>query len=168
MKVTEITGRKEFIEKLGKQNPQMKPLLETILSEEALKQMALPTFAAIPGKEVTAGDKATGTWSNKTELDMGPIGKYVNEYTYTYEGKDKEKKDFDKIKVETALKYTPPTDAAGGGTAGLPFKIKSADLKSTKAEGTILFSEKEGRIVELDDEPQAQRQTQHRNRRPND
>ena len=139
MTVTKIDGRPKFIEDLGKQNPQMKPLLETILSEKALMQMSEPTFSAIPGKEVSVGEK----WTKKTSLDMGPIGKYENEYTYTYEGKDKK---LDKIKVETALKYAPPNDAAGGGTGGLPFKIKSADLKSTKADGTILFNPETGRI----------------------
>jgi hypothetical protein len=142
MEVTKLEGRMEFVDKLAKQNPQMKPLLETILSEKALMQMAEPTFAAIPGKEVTQGDKP---WTKETALDMGPIGKYENKYVYTYEGKDKEKKSFDKIKVETSLKYTPPTEAAGGG-GGLPFKIKSADLKSTKAEGSILFDPEKGRI----------------------
>jgi RNA polymerase sigma factor (sigma-70 family) len=40
MKVTKIEGREKFLEGLGKANPQMKPLLEQILSEEALKEMA--------------------------------------------------------------------------------------------------------------------------------
>jgi hypothetical protein len=142
MTVTKLEGRMEFVDKLGKQNPQMKPLLETILSEKALMQMAEPTFAAIPGREEPVG----GTWSKKTSLDMGPIGRYDNEYKYTYDGKDKEKKSFDRIKVETQLKYTPPTDAVGGGGGGLPFKIRSADLKSTKAEGSILFDPEKGRI----------------------
>src|SRR5262249_6491649 len=38
-KVTEIKGRDEFLSKLSKANPQMKPLLEAILTDEALKQM---------------------------------------------------------------------------------------------------------------------------------
>src|SRR5260370_39286377 len=49
------------------------------------------------------------------------------------------------MKVERSLKYTAPTEGAGGG-GGLPFKIKSADLKSTKAEGAILFNPETGRI----------------------
>ena len=142
MTVTKIEGRSEFIDKLGKQNPQMKPLLETILSETALKQMAEPTFAAIPGVEETVG----ASWNKKTSLDMGPIGKYENDYKYTYEGKDKDRAKLDRIKVETSLKYTPPVEAAGGSSGGLPFKIKSADLKSTKADGTILFNPETGRI----------------------
>src|SRR5262249_54519685 len=36
MKVTGIEGRQEFIDKLAKTNPQMKPLLDVILSEKAL------------------------------------------------------------------------------------------------------------------------------------
>jgi Family of unknown function (DUF6263)/Sigma-70, region 4 len=40
MKVSRIEGREKFVDGLGKANPQMKPLLEQILSEQALKEMA--------------------------------------------------------------------------------------------------------------------------------
>src|SRR5262249_31687285 len=130
LKVTKVEGRDKFLENLVKANPQMKPLLEQILSDEALKEMADPTFAAIPNKEVMPGQ----TWTRDTKLNMGPIGTYENSYKYTYVGpKDK----LQEIKVDTTLKYSPPAENAS--TGGLPFKIKSADLKSTKATGTILF-----------------------------
>ena len=54
---TKIEGRDDFLKKLVAANPQMKPLLETILSEDALKEMAEPTFAAVPTKDVAKGDK---------------------------------------------------------------------------------------------------------------
>ena len=60
--------------------------------------------------------KAKGdTWKATSVLDMGPIGKYDNTFTYTYDGKnadataDAEKK-WDRIKVATELKYTPPDE----------------------------------------------------------
>jgi hypothetical protein len=145
-KVTKIEGRTEFLNKLVNANPQMKPLLEQILSDKAMMEMADPTFAAIPNREVTKGKE--GAWKKDTSLDMGPIGKYENSYVYTYEGKnsdaktDAEKK-LDKIGVETTLKYKEPGEVAGVG--GLPFKIKSADLKSTSAKGTIFFDAEKGR-----------------------
>jgi len=143
MKVTKVEGREAFLEKLVKANPQMKPLLEQILSEKALIEMAEPTFAAIPGKEVSVKE----TWKRDSTLDMGPIGKYDNSYTYTYEGKDNK---LDKIKVETTLKYKEPAEVAGGGTQGLPFKIKNADLKSSSASGVILFNPEKGWIEKSD------------------
>jgi hypothetical protein len=138
LNVTKIQGRDEFLSKLVKANPQMEPLLKAILSDEALKQMADPTFAAIQqDKEVSKGN----TWTKDTKLNMGPIGTYENNYKYTYDGQDDKK--LDKILVETTLKYTPPAaDQAGG----LPFKIKSADLTSKNAKGTILFNNEKGRI----------------------
>src|SRR3954447_24788452 len=42
MQVKTITGHTEFVTKLGAANQQMKPLLEKILSEKALKDMAEP------------------------------------------------------------------------------------------------------------------------------
>jgi uncharacterized protein DUF6263 len=141
LKVTKVEGRQEFLDKLVKANQQMKPLLDQILSEKALVEMAEPTFAVLPTEPLAKG----GTWTRKTSLDMGPIGKYDNEYKYTYEGKDDSPKKEDKIKVETTLKYTPPGNEAAG-IGGLPFKIKSADLKSTNATGMVYFDESKGRV----------------------
>ncbi len=138
--VTEVEGREEFLAKLVKANPQMKPLLEQILSKKALIEMAEPTFGAIPNKEVKKDD----TWERKSTLDMGPIGKYDNSYTYKYVGMDNK---LAKITVESTLKYSEPkAEGAGGGTGGLPFKIKNANLKSSKASGTILFNPDKGWI----------------------
>jgi hypothetical protein len=139
LKVTKIEGREEFLKKLVSANQQMEPLLKQILSEDALKQMADPSFAAIPNKEVKKGE----TWKRESKLNLGPIGSYENLYEYTYEGKDEKNKDLDKISVKTTLKYVPPGEGAG---AGLPFRIKSADLKSKDATGTILFNSKLGRV----------------------
>jgi hypothetical protein len=140
--ITKIEGRDEFLKKLSNANPQMQPLLEKILSENALKEMAAPTFAALPNKEIDPkGDSKT--WKRASVLDMGPIGKYENAYTYTYDGKDADKK-FDKIKVETKLTYKAPSEAGGVGT--LPFRIKTAKLESKPSTGTILYNPNLGRI----------------------
>lgn len=143
MKVTKVEGREEFLKKLTSANQQMEPLLKSILSDDALKQMADPAFAIAPDKAVKKGD----TWKRESKLNMGPIGTYESTYTYTYEGQDDKDKNLAKIKVDTALKYVPPGAGAG---AGLPFKIISADLKSKDATGTALFDVQKGRLVSLD------------------
>lgn len=139
-KVIKIEGREDFVKKLSSANPQMETLLKQILNDDALKEMADPTFSAVP-----PGSKKVGeSWEKPSKLDMGPIGRYENTYKYTYSGKDKEKTKLDSIKVDTTLKYLPPGDAVGGG--GLPFKIKSASLSSKNAGGTILFDNEKGRV----------------------
>jgi hypothetical protein len=137
-KVTKVEGRDEFIKKLGAANQQMEPLLRKILSDEALKQMADPTFGFVPGKEVAKGEE----WTKKSELNLGPIGSYTNEYKYKYEGKEGDQQ---KVGVTTTLVYKTPTE----GSEGLPFKITGADLKSKDATGTILFDETKGRVGQL-------------------
>lgn len=138
-KVTKVDGRDAFIQKLVAANPQMKQLLETILSNDALKEMAEPTFAVIQGgdKAIAKGEK----WTRKTSLDMGPIGKYENEYTFLFEGMEGQTA---KIKVDTALNYKEPGEVAGQG--GLPFKIKSAKLKSSNPVGQVIFDNAKGRL----------------------
>jgi hypothetical protein len=140
MKVIKIEGRDDFIKKLVAANQQMEPLLKQILSEEALKEMADPAFAAVPDHPVKKGE----SWTKESKLNMGPIGSYDMKYTYTSEGKDGK---LDKIKVTTDMKYIPPTAAAAGV---LPFQIVSADLKSKEANGTVLFNNELGRVESND------------------
>jgi len=142
LKVTKVDGKDAFIKKLVAANPQMKQLLEQILSDDALKEMAEPTFAVIPtGGQTKKGEK----WSRKTTLNMGPIGTYNNTYNYEMVGPEgKEDSEVVRIKVETVLEYKEPGDAGGAG--GLPFKIKSAKLTSSAPSGSILFNKKKGRL----------------------
>jgi hypothetical protein len=138
MKVVKVDGREDFLKKLTQANQQMEPLLKRILSEEALKQMADPTFGMVPPKAVAKGD----TWTRESKLSLGPIGSYKGSYKYTYEGQDEKNKDLAKIKIETTLSYEPPS----GEPEGLPFRIKEAKLTSKNAKGTALFDIKKGRL----------------------
>jgi len=140
-KVEKVEGRDQFIAKLVAANPQMKALLETILSADALKEMAEPTFRVLPEKE---GEK---TWKRTAKLEMGPIGTYDNEYTYTLEGiEGTGDKQIAKIKVDTKLTYKAPGENAGQG--GLPFKIKNATLKSSSPgnKNQVVFNVAKGRL----------------------
>jgi hypothetical protein len=151
-KVTDIKGREEFVQKLTKANQAMKPLLEQILSDNALKQMAEPTFGAIRnGQEVIKDSQKEneGWWNRSTKLEMGPIGTYENTYKYIYKGKGQgEDAKLDVLDVETTLKYTAPGDAPAG--TALPFKIKSAQLTSKNAKGKVYFNAETGRIEKSD------------------
>jgi hypothetical protein len=144
MQVTKVEGRDEFLKKLVNTNQAMEPLLKQILNEDALKQMADPTFAMVPDKPVKKGD----SWKRTSKLNMGPIGTYETTQTYTFDGMDEQNKDLARIKVATDLKYTAPAAPAGGGS--LPFVIKSADLKAKDATGTVLFDVKNGRLQNSD------------------
>jgi hypothetical protein len=135
-KVTKVEGREDFVKKLSAVNQQMEPLLKTILTDEALRQMAEPIFGVAPKDPVAKG----ATWSKDSDLSLGPIGSYKSKNEYTL---DKIEKDVASIKVKTELTYKAPAADAGGA---LPFKIKSADLKSKPAEGTLTFNVAKGRL----------------------
>jgi hypothetical protein len=142
-KIEKVEGRDAFISKLATANQQMEPLLKKILPEEALKQMGDPTFGITP----EGGKKKDETWTTNSTLALGPIGTYENVYTYKYAGTD-EKTKAEKIEVETKLTFKAPV----GDDAGLPFKIKSADLKTKDktVPGTILFDVAKGRLISSD------------------
>jgi hypothetical protein len=141
--VTGIKGAEEFIGTIVKANPQMKPLLEKILSERALREMVQPTFAALPGRRVPRGGGPGAAWTIKSDLDMGPIGRYATTYTYGYDGPD-DRTGLERIRIKTDLKYTPPDPNA---PAQLPFRVKAAKLDAKDAGGTVLYDPAAGRIA---------------------
>ncbi len=144
--VEKVDGRDEFVKKLVAANKQLEQLLNKILGEEAMKQMADPTFGVVPKEKKKIGDK----WDRKVKLVLGPLGSYEN--TYNFEWK-KTTGDVAEIAVGVVLVYTaPPADTAG---ETLPFKIKEGKLvqdtdPKAKNGGTIMFNTKTGRIDSSD------------------
>lgn len=139
LEVKKVEGVDDLVNKLGKVNQAMKPLLKEILSESAVKEMARPILAVAPPGGVVPKD---GKWEIKSKLDMGPIGVYKTTNTYSVK-KDDLKKDIVPIAVKSSLVYEPPSKEKAGQ---LPFEIEKAELKSTKAEGEVKFNRKVGRI----------------------
>jgi len=152
--VTDVKDRKEFIKKLAAANPQLEPLLNAILSDKALKGMFEQSFAVLP-PEKDAAVKKGSTWSKKdVKLDLGPIGVYTNNYTYTFDGVEKKKeggevRNLAKILVDTDVKYSAPSQDAK--QVQLPFKIVKASLESKpykdeKNPNAIYYDLDNGRI----------------------
>jgi hypothetical protein len=133
-KIIKVLDREEFVKKLVNANPAMQPLLNGILDEKAFIDMSEPTFRVVPNKEVAQGD----SWELKNTLKLGPIGSYLSDYKYTYNGKADS---LDKIGITATLKYEPGSSSSGA----LPFKIEKATLESTKASGEVLFDSAKGR-----------------------
>jgi hypothetical protein len=123
----------------------MDALLKKVLTDDALKEMTDPTYKLFP----ETPKKKTDKWEKKTNLNLGPIGSYELTYKFTYLEPDKEgdKKDFDKIEVETVINYTAPKE----GTDGLLFRIKDGSkLTSDPAgsKGVVYYDPKNQRIAE--------------------
>ena len=132
--VSEVDGSAELISKLGGSNQQLTPLLNSILSKDALKQMAEPTFGPFPTKAVKVGE----TWQKVAKLDLGGIGVYNTKYDYTLESDDGKEA---KIKIVPSLTYTAPQEKKG-----LPFTIKTAELSVKSASGFAIIDKEAGRI----------------------
>jgi len=143
-KVEKVEGKDEFIKKLGAGNAQMDSLLKKIMTDDALKQMADPTFNLIPDAPKAAKD----TWEKKQTLNLGPIGAYEVTYKLTYVGKDPTKKHLDRIEVTASLTYKPPTE----NTEGLLFRIKDGKMETKapdpKDQSYVLYNPATGRVEE--------------------
>ena len=137
--IEKVDGRDEMLRKLGSINPQIEQLLKQILTDEALKEMTDPAAGLTPPAEKAVNE----TWEKKSTLSLGPIGSYDRTLTYTYKGKDTEKKDLEKVEVKPTLQYKPPA----AGAQGLPFAVKGGELKTKEVKnGVILYDAKKGRI----------------------
>jgi len=142
-KVEKVDGKDDFIKKLGAGSTQMDSLLKKIMTDDALKQMADPTFNLIPDAPKAVND----TWEKKQNLSLGPIGTYEVTYKFTYKGKDPMRKDLDRVEVEPTLTYKPPAES----TEGLLFRIKSGTITSQKPDqgqppSVVLYNPTTGRI----------------------
>ena len=121
----------------------MKNLLNNILSDEAIKNMAQPCWGAIPSEPKKKGDK----WGEgkKTTLNLGAIGSYENEFKYEFVSEEKGKI---KIAIWPKMTYKAPTAT----NKELPFSIKEADTKLATVDnlkepaGEAIFDTAKGRI----------------------
>ena len=143
-KIEKVDGKDDFIKKLGAGNAQMDSLLKKIMTDDALKQMADPTYNLIPD----APKAVKETWEKKQTLGLGPIGSYEVTYKFTSMGKDATKKHLDRIDVVTTLTYKPPTE----NTDGLLFKIKDGKMESKPLDpgqqSYVLYNPVTGRVEE--------------------
>jgi hypothetical protein len=144
--VEKVDGKDEFVKKLGAGSAQMDGLLKKILTDDALRQMADPTYGLVPDQPKAVGE----TWEKKQVLNLGPIGTYDVTYKMTYTGKDPAQKDLDRVEVVPTLAYKPPAE----GTDGLLFRIKDGKMEARPVEpadglppSVILYNPQTGRVV---------------------
>ncbi|MGH7223657.1 MAG: DUF6263 family protein [Gemmataceae bacterium] len=136
LEIIHIDGREKFVKKLAAANKQMKPLIDKILSEDALKEMADASFGLLMGP-ARPGD----SWTKRRQVDMGPIGIYQNNLRCTYDGREDK---LDKITVKITTKYLLPHNQKGVGK--LPFRIHKANL-SGDGTGFLYFDRAKGRLA---------------------
>jgi hypothetical protein len=146
-KVEEVKGKEDFIKKLGAGSQQMDNLLKKVMTDEALKEMADPTYKLFPPDG--AAKKVGESWERKTTVSLGPVGTYEMTYKFKYAEPEKDgaKKEMDKIEVETLVNYTAPKE----NPEGLLFRIKDGSkLTSDPAgsKGVIYYDPKNHRIDE--------------------
>jgi hypothetical protein len=137
--IVAVEGRDDFLARFGNAPPEIKQLLQTILTDEALKEMNGQTFAALPERTVYRGD----SWQRRSRCDLGPIGAYETTHRYTYTGLRGTNESF-KVEV-TDARYEAPVQ----GGSGLPFKIVKADLKGAGRDGEMVFDRERGRVVQI-------------------
>jgi len=134
--VVKILGFDDLIKKLSENNEEVGKLLKSILTEDTMKQGLQEAFSFVPGKPVNPGD----TWKRQMRLSMGPMGTFIVDLDYTFQGKGKEGE-------EIALKGVYSYEAPKAGAGGLPFKVTKGEFKTDEAKGLLIFDAVAGRLV---------------------
>lgn len=133
LEVLHIDGREKFVNTMAAAKPQLMPLLDKILSEESLKDMADASFSRLMGP-ARPGD----SWIKHQQIDLGPLGVSRHNLQYTYEGRQKR---LDKIRIQITSNYLPPADRKN--MLGLPFRIRKAALHG-EGGGVLYFDRAKG------------------------
>jgi hypothetical protein len=134
--VQKVEGREDFLRRLGQDNEELAKLFEAMISEDTLKQDFQEAFAFGPGKAVVKGD----SWKRPITVPLGPMGSFLVESNYTYQGKAA---DGEEIAVKQEFTYKAPKGDAGG----LPFKVSDGKFKTEESTGLIVFDPVKGRLV---------------------
>ncbi|OAI53058.1 hypothetical protein AYO44_16320 [Planctomycetaceae bacterium SCGC AG-212-F19] len=134
--VTKLEGFDELIKKLSENNDEIGKLLKAILTEDTMKQGVQEAFSFVPGKPVNKGD----SWKRQMRVAMGPMGTFIVDLEYTYQGKGK---DGEEVAVKGSYSYEAPKAGAGG----LPFKVTKGEFKTDDAKGLLIFDTTQGRLV---------------------
>lgn len=105
-----------------------------ILSEDGFKRLTSQSGVVFPEEPAAKGK----SWSRKTDFEMGMIGKVITRVDYTYDGSvARDGKNLEKLTTKSRLTYALDENASA------TMKIKDQDI-----QGTILFDNQAGRIVE--------------------
>jgi hypothetical protein len=147
--VKKVEGRQEFVDKLGEAHPQMKKLLNNILSEDAIIKMSQQTWAAVPYPSELPLTKDKKSWTRESTLNLGAIGKYKNTYKYELDSAKTTAK-MATITVTPKMDYTAPES----GEKELPFQLKKEtklnSVEGKETGGTVEFDIANGRIDKSD------------------
>jgi hypothetical protein len=137
MKVTKLEGYDKFLEAITDGDADQKKLMKAMMPETTIRQSFSQTFLIAPDKPVAVGDK----WDRTDKMALGPLGNVETKSAYKL---DAVKGDVATISMKGDLTFK----AGDGDDAGLPFKIKKADLKAENFTGTHKFDMKAGRLSE--------------------
>lgn len=136
--VKEVVGHEALAKKLAGATPTSRPLLETLLSKEAVGQLMEMSVAPFPTVLVTKGT----SWTRDSELKLGGIGSYKFRNRFTYEGKEGA---LDRIGIVGHVEII-----VGQPSPEMPFKITKADFKESTLRGFALFDRAKGRLERME------------------
>jgi len=141
-KVIDVQGVDEFVARTFGDKPALEKTLAVSLGARTVKGEVESVFCAfLPDAPVKPGD----TWKRKTVISFGTMGEFAADGQYTFRGDEiVDGQALNRIEVKWALDYVPPDK-----NSGLPYTIKSADLKTEKAEGAYTFEATAGRLVQF-------------------
>lgn len=139
LKVKEMEGYEEIIKRLAGDDPSLRRVVQSLLSEEQLKQAIQHSLGFVPQKDVAVGE----TWNRELHLNLGPLGSVRTVLSFKLAGKATvDGKELIKIEYLPTMQYSPP--AADASNPELAILQGSISLKDGK--GVAYFDVQAGRL----------------------
>jgi RNA polymerase sigma factor (sigma-70 family) len=139
-KILEIQGKQEMLAKLNKAQPQLKGVYEQIANTLIANDLTRSIFHGLPKTPVRVGD----SWSDTDIIETGPIGGFLAQYRFTYDGPDGA---LDKVSFRGTLTHRPQNKEDAGQ---LPFRVLQANLNTKEVRGAYWFNRAAGRLDRLE------------------
>lgn len=138
--LTRLEGYEELLKKVAGDDPNVRRVVQAMLSEETIRRSIEESFAFLPAEEIAPGQ----SWERKFTTSLGPLGTLTLTNVYTFEKTENEGgRLLCRISIKPAIAYAPPKS----DTTGLPFQIPGGDLKATEASGTLWWDASEGKLA---------------------
>lgn len=135
-----LEGYEDLLKKVAGDDPNVRRVIQAIVSEESIRRSIEESFAFLPTDEVAPGQ----SWERKFTGSLGPLGTLSIVNVYTYERPETEGGQIlQRISVRPQIVYNLPK----AESAGLPFQIPSGQVRVVQAGGLLWWNAAEGMLA---------------------
>ncbi len=138
-KVIQLEGYDNLLKRLAGDDPSVRRVVQSLMSEEQLKNALQQSFGFLPNKAAKPGD----SWQQELTLTLGPLGSVKVQNVFKFDGLEtKDNKSLAKISFQPTVTYLPPKPES----ANSEISVVQGSIESNNPQGVLYFDAKSGRL----------------------